>query len=152
MVNSFSNRFTPCTPRLMLADKVHLTSPRETFIWHYLFNQVIQDGIGLLKEANRLTQIPTGMAPLQVMKLNCKDLDDSVNSSDRTNNKCTLPCAAVDSRVVNNNNGTSISAKDKVINGHAEQEATNDVALPPTAKYSEIWMHLRPDFSRKKLF
>ncbi|GAN04607.1 hypothetical protein MAM1_0068c04068 [Mucor ambiguus] len=36
-----------------------------------------------------------------------------------------------------------------VINdGHAKQEVADAVALPPTAKYSEIWTHFRPDFSR----
>ncbi|GAN06583.1 hypothetical protein MAM1_0129c06070 [Mucor ambiguus] len=45
-------------------------------------------------------------------------------------------------------NGTINAVEDKVINGHANQEATDDAALPPTEKYREIWMHLRPDFSR----
>ncbi|GAN04287.1 hypothetical protein MAM1_0059c03747 [Mucor ambiguus] len=54
---------------------------------------------------------------------------------------------AVDSRVVDNSNGTASAVEAKVINGHAKQETTDDVALPPTAKYSEIWIQLRPDFS-----
>ncbi|GAN08327.1 hypothetical protein MAM1_0199d07836 [Mucor ambiguus] len=59
---------------------------------------------------------------------------------------------AADSRVVDNNNDTNNAVKAKVINGHTEQEATDDVALPPAAKYSEIWIHLKPDFSHQKLF
>ncbi|GAN03545.1 hypothetical protein MAM1_0043c03000, partial [Mucor ambiguus] len=44
----------------------------------------------------------------------------------------------VDSKV--NNNGTANAVEAKVINGHAEQEATtkDNVALPLTAKYSEF--------------
>ncbi|GAN01714.1 hypothetical protein MAM1_0011c01149 [Mucor ambiguus] len=45
---------------------------------------------------------------------------------------------AVDSRVVDNNNGTANAVEAKVINGHIEQVAADDVALPLTAKYSEI--------------
>ncbi|GAN01855.1 hypothetical protein MAM1_0013c01290 [Mucor ambiguus] len=53
---------------------------------------------------------------------------------------------AVDSKT--NNCGNAANAvKSKFIDGHAEQKATGDVALPPTAKYREIWTHLRPDFS-----
>ncbi|GAN02904.1 hypothetical protein MAM1_0030c02354 [Mucor ambiguus] len=45
---------------------------------------------------------------------------------------------AVDSKA--NNNGTTnvVEATTVIISGHAEQVATDDVALPPTAKYSEI--------------
>ncbi|GAN04615.1 hypothetical protein MAM1_0069d04076 [Mucor ambiguus] len=55
---------------------------------------------------------------------------------------------AVDSKA--DDNSAANAGKYKVINnGHAKQEATDDVALlPPAAKYSEIWIHLRPDFSR----
>ncbi|GAN07466.1 hypothetical protein MAM1_0162d06963 [Mucor ambiguus] len=49
---------------------------------------------------------------------------------------------------VNDNDGTANAVEVKAINGHAEQEATDDAALPPTAKYSEFRIHLRPDFSR----
>ncbi|GAN11806.1 hypothetical protein MAM1_0994d11409 [Mucor ambiguus] len=52
---------------------------------------------------------------------------------------------AVDSKA--NDNGADNAAATKVINGHAEQEATGVVALPPTAKYSEVWIRWRPDFS-----
>ncbi|GAN09431.1 hypothetical protein MAM1_0267d08958 [Mucor ambiguus] len=47
-------------------------------------------------------------------------------------------------------NDTANTVEAKVINGHAEQEATttDDVGLPPAAKYSEIWIHMRSDFSR----
>ncbi|GAN02299.1 hypothetical protein MAM1_0020c01742 [Mucor ambiguus] len=47
-----------------------------------------------------------------------------------------------------NGNVTANAVEAKVISGHAEREATDDVALPPTAKYSEIWIHLKHDFSR----
>ncbi|GAN11905.1 hypothetical protein MAM1_1240c11529 [Mucor ambiguus] len=53
---------------------------------------------------------------------------------------------AADSKA--DDNGTAIAVEAIVINGHAEQEATYDVAFPPTAKYSDIWIHLRPNFSR----
>ncbi|GAN11562.1 hypothetical protein MAM1_0699d11131 [Mucor ambiguus] len=45
-------------------------------------------------------------------------------------------------------NGTAKAIEAEVINGYAEQEATDDVGLPPTAKYSEIRIHLRLDFLR----
>ncbi|GAN03695.1 hypothetical protein MAM1_0046c03150 [Mucor ambiguus] len=47
-------------------------------------------------------------------------------------------------------NSAADAGESKVINnGHAMQEATDNVTLPPTAKYnSQIWIHLRPDFSR----
>ncbi|GAN01434.1 hypothetical protein MAM1_0007c00867 [Mucor ambiguus] len=49
----------------------------------------------------------------------------------------------VDSKA--NDNGTANAVKATIINdGHAKQEVTDAVALPPTAKYSEIWKHLRP--------
>ncbi|GAN02583.1 hypothetical protein MAM1_0024c02027 [Mucor ambiguus] len=51
---------------------------------------------------------------------------------------------AVDSRITDNNDSTANAVEAKVIHGHAEQEVTNDVALPPTERYSEIWKHLRP--------
>ncbi|GAN09873.1 hypothetical protein MAM1_0299c09406 [Mucor ambiguus] len=45
----------------------------------------------------------------------------------------------VDSRVVDSNNATYNAVEAEAINVHAEQEATDDIALtPPTAKYSEI--------------
>ncbi|GAN11434.1 hypothetical protein MAM1_0603d10997 [Mucor ambiguus] len=54
---------------------------------------------------------------------------------------------AVDNKA--NDNGTANNTVEaKVINGHAEQEATDDVVFPPTAKYSENLTHLRPDFWR----
>ncbi|GAN01096.1 hypothetical protein MAM1_0004c00527 [Mucor ambiguus] len=41
------------------------------------------------------------------------------------------------------------AVKATVINdGHAKQEATDDVASPPIAKYSKICIHLRPVSSR----
>ncbi|GAN05509.1 hypothetical protein MAM1_0094d04980 [Mucor ambiguus] len=46
----------------------------------------------------------------------------------------------VDSKT-DNNSGTANAVEAKVINNHAEQETTDDVALPPTAKYTEIWIH-----------
>ncbi|GAN00620.1 hypothetical protein MAM1_0001c00042 [Mucor ambiguus] len=45
-------------------------------------------------------------------------------------------------------NGTANAVEANVINGYAEQEATDDVALPPTEKYSEIWIHRKADFLR----
>ncbi|GAN06509.1 beige/BEACH domain-containing protein [Mucor ambiguus] len=49
----------------------------------------------------------------------------------------------------NNDNETFNSVEAIVFNGYAKQEATtDDIALPPTAKYSKIWIHLRPNFSR----
>ncbi|GAN08661.1 hypothetical protein MAM1_0216c08176 [Mucor ambiguus] len=54
---------------------------------------------------------------------------------------------AVDSRVVDNNNGTANVAEAKVINDHGEEEAIDDVALLPAAKYSKNWIHLRSYFS-----
>ncbi|GAN05865.1 hypothetical protein MAM1_0103c05341 [Mucor ambiguus] len=59
---------------------------------------------------------------------------------------------AVDSRADDNGTANAVEATTVIINGHDEQEATDDVALPPTAKYSKIWIPLRPDFSRQKLF
>ncbi|GAN01733.1 hypothetical protein MAM1_0011d01168 [Mucor ambiguus] len=53
---------------------------------------------------------------------------------------------AIDSKA--EGNGTADAVEGKVINGHAKQEATDDVALPPAAKYSETRIHLRPNFSR----
>ncbi|GAN06805.1 hypothetical protein MAM1_0136d06295 [Mucor ambiguus] len=55
---------------------------------------------------------------------------------------------AIDSKA--NDNGTVDAVESKVIDvSHAEQEATeDDVALPPTAKYSEVWIHLKPNLSR----
>ncbi|GAN11387.1 hypothetical protein MAM1_0575d10948, partial [Mucor ambiguus] len=44
---------------------------------------------------------------------------------------------AVDS-IADANGGTVNAVEDKVINSHDEQEATDNVALPPTAKHSEI--------------
>ncbi|GAN02480.1 hypothetical protein MAM1_0023d01924 [Mucor ambiguus] len=45
--------------------------------------------------------------------------------------------------------GAANAVEYKVINNnHAKPEATDDVALSPTAKYSEIWINLRPDFLR----
>ncbi|GAN09759.1 hypothetical protein MAM1_0289d09291 [Mucor ambiguus] len=52
---------------------------------------------------------------------------------------------AVDSKVDDNGSTNAIEAK--AVNGHAEQGATDDGVLPPTAKYSEIWIHSRPNFS-----
>ncbi|GAN03923.1 hypothetical protein MAM1_0051d03379 [Mucor ambiguus] len=46
------------------------------------------------------------------------------------------------------NNGTANAVKAKFIHGLAEQGATDDAALPPAVKHSEIWTHLRPDFWR----
>ncbi|GAN03495.1 hypothetical protein MAM1_0041d02949 [Mucor ambiguus] len=52
-----------------------------------------------------------------------------------------------------NDNSAANAGKYSVINnGYAKQEATDDVTLPPTAKYSEIWTHLRPLSSRQKPF
>ncbi|GAN08588.1 hypothetical protein MAM1_0213d08102 [Mucor ambiguus] len=55
---------------------------------------------------------------------------------------------AVDSKANNNGTANTVKATTVIISSHAEQEATDDVALPPTAKYSKICIHLRPDFSR----
>ncbi|GAN10789.1 hypothetical protein MAM1_0401c10337 [Mucor ambiguus] len=44
----------------------------------------------------------------------------------------------VDSRVVDNNNGIAHAVKAKLMNGWVEQEATDDVAVYPTAKYRKI--------------
>ncbi|GAN04918.1 hypothetical protein MAM1_0077c04385 [Mucor ambiguus] len=55
--------------------------------------------------------------------------------------------AAVDSKA--NDNCTANVIEAIVINdGHAKQEVTDTVALPATAKYSEIWKNLRPVSSR----
>ncbi|GAN10001.1 hypothetical protein MAM1_0311d09535 [Mucor ambiguus] len=57
----------------------------------------------------------------------------------------------VDSKA--NDNGAANAIESKVINSnHAKQKATDDVALSPIAKCSEIWIHLRPDFFCYKLF
>ncbi|GAN08629.1 hypothetical protein MAM1_0215c08144 [Mucor ambiguus] len=54
---------------------------------------------------------------------------------------------AVDSKA--NANGTANAGEATAINDdHAKQEVTGAVALPPTAKYSEIWKRLRPVSSR----
>ncbi|GAN01918.1 hypothetical protein MAM1_0013d01355 [Mucor ambiguus] len=44
-------------------------------------------------------------------------------------------------------NGTTIAVEAKLISDHTEQKATDDIAFPPAAKYSEVWMHLRLIFS-----
>ncbi|GAN00680.1 hypothetical protein MAM1_0001d00102 [Mucor ambiguus] len=90
-----------------------------------------------------------------------ESLGNFVNGINRDNNKSTWPFIiatndsledenegdAVDSKA--NNNGTANADEYKVINNsHAKQEATYDVALPPTAEYSEFWTHLRPVSSR----
>ncbi|GAN06506.1 hypothetical protein MAM1_0126d05990 [Mucor ambiguus] len=61
-------------------------------------------------------------------------LDIATNDSFKVENEGD----SVDSKT--NNNRAANAVKAKVINGHAEQEATtkDDVALPPTANYSEI--------------
>ncbi|GAN01265.1 hypothetical protein MAM1_0006d00697 [Mucor ambiguus] len=46
----------------------------------------------------------------------------------------------VDSKADDNVIANAVEAK--VINGHAEQETTYDVALPPIAKYRKVWVHL----------
>ncbi|GAN02701.1 hypothetical protein MAM1_0026d02147 [Mucor ambiguus] len=48
---------------------------------------------------------------------------------------------AVDSKANDNGTVNAVEATTVIISGHAEQEATDDVALPPTAKYSKIWKH-----------
>ncbi|GAN09518.1 hypothetical protein MAM1_0272d09048 [Mucor ambiguus] len=53
---------------------------------------------------------------------------------------------AVDDEADDNNDATN-AVKVKVLNVHAEQEATDDVALHPTAKCSKMWIYLSPDFS-----
>ncbi|GAN05640.1 hypothetical protein MAM1_0097c05112 [Mucor ambiguus] len=54
---------------------------------------------------------------------------------------------AVDSKADDDNDNV-YAVESKAINSHAEQEFTIDgFTLPPTAKYSEIWIHLRPNFS-----
>ncbi|GAN08204.1 hypothetical protein MAM1_0193d07711 [Mucor ambiguus] len=53
---------------------------------------------------------------------------------------------AVDSKA--NDNDTANAVEAKVINDHVEQEDTDDVALPPAAKCSKIWIHVRANFSR----
>ncbi|GAN02190.1 hypothetical protein MAM1_0018d01631 [Mucor ambiguus] len=54
---------------------------------------------------------------------------------------------AVDSKT-NDNDGIANAVKAKVINGHAKQEVTDNVSLPPTAKYCKVCIHLRHDFLR----
>ncbi|GAN06080.1 hypothetical protein MAM1_0111d05557 [Mucor ambiguus] len=47
---------------------------------------------------------------------------------------------AVDSKANDNGTANAVEATTVIISGHAKQEAiTADVALPPTANYSEIW-------------
>ncbi|GAN02505.1 hypothetical protein MAM1_0023c01949 [Mucor ambiguus] len=73
-------------------------------------------------------------------------IDDPVNGSNRDNNKSTRPentslqiatndffedeneGDAVDSKAINNGTGNAVEAK--VINGHAEQEAIDQMMLP----------------------
>ncbi|GAN07239.1 hypothetical protein MAM1_0153d06732 [Mucor ambiguus] len=50
-----------------------------------------------------------------------------------------------DSKAKDNGTANTVEAE-VIINGHAKQEATDDVPLPPAAKYSEIWI-LGHDFS-----
>ncbi|GAN00634.1 hypothetical protein MAM1_0001c00056 [Mucor ambiguus] len=45
---------------------------------------------------------------------------------------------AVDSKANDNDTANAVETTTVIISGHAEQEATDDVALPPTANYSEI--------------
>ncbi|GAN06084.1 hypothetical protein MAM1_0111c05561 [Mucor ambiguus] len=45
---------------------------------------------------------------------------------------------AVASKANDNGTANTVEATTVIISGHAKQEATDDVALPPTAKYSEI--------------
>ncbi|GAN03553.1 hypothetical protein MAM1_0043d03008 [Mucor ambiguus] len=53
----------------------------------------------------------------------------------------------VDSKANDNSTANAVEeATTVIISSHDEQEATDDVALPPAAKYSQIWIHLRPDF------
>ncbi|GAN10246.1 hypothetical protein MAM1_0334c09784 [Mucor ambiguus] len=52
----------------------------------------------------------------------------------------------VDRKVNDSGTVNAVEATTVIISGHAEQEATDDVALPPTANYSEIRIHLRHDF------
>ncbi|GAN05622.1 hypothetical protein MAM1_0097c05094 [Mucor ambiguus] len=72
------------------------------------------------------------------------DVQSSTNASFENENEGD----AVDSRVVDNNNGTANTVEANLLKGYVEQETTDDVAVHPTAKYSEIWIHWRPDFSR----
>ncbi|GAN11271.1 hypothetical protein MAM1_0521c10830 [Mucor ambiguus] len=58
----------------------------------------------------------------------------------------------VDSKANDNGTANAIEATAVIISGHAEQEATDDVSLPPTAKYSKICIYLRPNFSLENLF
>ncbi|GAN05208.1 hypothetical protein MAM1_0084d04677 [Mucor ambiguus] len=53
---------------------------------------------------------------------------------------------AVNSNTNDNGTANAVEATTVIISGLAKQEVTDDVALPPTAKYSKIWIHLRPDF------
>ncbi|GAN05813.1 hypothetical protein MAM1_0102d05289 [Mucor ambiguus] len=53
----------------------------------------------------------------------------------------------VDSKSNDNDTTANSVEANKGINGYAEQEATDDVALPPTTNYSEIWIHVGHDFS-----
>ncbi|GAN01132.1 hypothetical protein MAM1_0005c00563 [Mucor ambiguus] len=57
----------------------------------------------------------------------------------------------VDSKA-DGNGSTTDAVKAKVINDYTKQEATDDVALPPPANYSEIRIHLRPDSCAKSCF
>ncbi|GAN01048.1 hypothetical protein MAM1_0004d00479 [Mucor ambiguus] len=53
---------------------------------------------------------------------------------------------AVDSKADDNGTANEVEATTVIISGHAEQEATDDVDLPPNANYSEIRIYLRPGF------
>ncbi|GAN02433.1 hypothetical protein MAM1_0022d01876 [Mucor ambiguus] len=55
---------------------------------------------------------------------------------------------AIDIKADGNGTASAVEAITVVISGHAEHEATDDIALPPTAKYSEIRIYFGPNFSR----
>ncbi|GAN10476.1 hypothetical protein MAM1_0359d10017 [Mucor ambiguus] len=61
-----------------------------------------------------------------IRERNCIIFEDENESGD-----------AVDSKA-DANSDTANAVEDKFISSHAEQDTTDDIALPPTAEYSEI--------------
>ncbi|GAN03979.1 hypothetical protein MAM1_0052c03435 [Mucor ambiguus] len=76
------------------------------------------------------------------------DLPSDVQSSTNVSFENENEDDAVDSRVVDKNNDTANAVEVKLLDGYVEQEATDDVAVHPTAKYRENWIHWRPDLLR----
>ncbi|GAN10987.1 hypothetical protein MAM1_0443c10538 [Mucor ambiguus] len=76
------------------------------------------------------------------------DLLSDVQSSTNVSFESENESDAIDSKADGNGTINSVEATTVIISGHAEQEATDDVVLPPTAKYCKNWIYFRPDFSR----